>query len=103
MLSLLQGKIIMEDDLGLYYYPVLENKNIRVYVRRGFDDIEFRLWNADDKNLWNDHGWVEWNAIQQAARLYREEKREGKPPVEFYDIEIAKRLLKDALGDHLSV
>ena len=87
----------MQDDRGLYYYPILENKKIRMYVRAGSDDIEFRMWNADDQGLWDEHGWVEWAAIQQAAELYHKERKEGKPPIHLYDIEIAKRLLKDSL------
>ncbi|OEU76972.1 MAG: hypothetical protein BA864_06830 [Desulfuromonadales bacterium C00003093] len=86
----------MRDDLGFYYYPILENKNIRMYVRAGVGDVEFRMWNAEDQGMWDEHGWVEWSAIQQAAELYREEGRKGKPPLHLYDPEIAKRLLKDA-------
>lgn len=85
----------MQDDLGFYYYPILENKKIRMYVRAGVGDVEFRLWNVEDQGMWDEHGWVEWSAIQQAAELYREEGRKGKPPLHLYDLEIAKRLLKD--------
>ena len=86
----------MQDKLGLYYNPILENKNIRMYVRAGSDNVEFRMWNADDPGMWDDHGWIEWPAIQQAGDLYKEEGR-GKPPIHLYDIEIAERLLKDSL------
>jgi hypothetical protein len=73
---------VVQDELGLYYHPILENKKIRMYVRAGSDNIEFRMWNADDP--------------QQAADFYKEEGR-GKPPLHLYDIEIAERLLKDSL------
>ncbi len=85
----------MKDKLGVYYYPVLENKNLRMYVRLGKDDIEFRLWDNNDQKLWEEHGWVPWTAIQQAAELYKKEERQGSPPIHLYDIEIAIRLLKD--------
>jgi len=85
----------VQDELGLYYNPILENKKIRMYVRTGSDDIEFRMWNADDSGMWDDHGWVEWAAIKQAADFYKEDGRE--PPLHLYDIEIAERLLKDSL------
>jgi hypothetical protein len=86
----------VQDELGLYYNPILENKKIRMYVQSGSDNIEFRMWNADDPGMWDDHGWVEWPAIQQAADFYKKEGR-GKPPLHLYDIEIAERLLKDSL------
>ena len=85
----------MKDKLGIYYYPVLENKNLRMYVRLGSDDVEFRMWDSNDKSLWEEHGWVPWTAIQQAAELYKKEARKGAPPIHLYDIEIAIRLLKD--------
>ncbi len=84
----------MKDKRGIYYYPVLENKDIRMYVRLGQDDVEFRLWDSKDEGLWEEHGWVPWQAILQAAQMYKEE-RNGKPPLHLYDIEIAIRLLKD--------
>ncbi len=85
----------MKDKQGVYYYPVLENKNLRMYVRLGSDDVEFRMWDSNDKSLWEEHGWVPWTAIQQAAELYKKEGRKGAPPIHLYDIEIAIRLLKD--------
>ncbi len=85
----------MKDDRGLYYYPVLENKNLRMYVRLNKEDIEFRLWDQGDETLWEEHGWLPWTAISQAAELYEKEGRSGKPPTHLYDIEVAIRLLKD--------
>ncbi len=87
----------MKDKQGVYYYPVLENKNLRMYVRLGSDDVEFRMWDSNDKSLWDEHGWVPWTAIQQAAELYKKERRKGAPPIHLYDIDIAIRLLKDEL------
>lgn len=86
----------MQDELGIYYHPIIENKKIRMYVRAGSDNIEFRMWNADDPKLWDEHGWVEWPAMQQIADFYKKDGR-GEFPLHLYDIEIAKRLLKDSL------
>ena len=85
----------MKDSRGVYYYPLLENKNLRMYVRLGSSDVEFRLWDGNDESLWEEHGWVPYQAIQQAAELYEKEGRGNKPPIHLYDIEIAIRLLKD--------
>ena len=73
-----------------------------MYVRPGIEEIEFRMWDQDDKSLWEEHGWVPWSAIQQAAELYRSEKRQGLPPLHMYDIEIAKRLIRDFVADDLN-
>ncbi|RUM90514.1 MAG: hypothetical protein DSZ23_01940 [Thermodesulfatator sp.] len=85
----------MKDNRGLYYYPVLENKNLRMYVRVNKDEIEFRLWDQNDKSLWDEHGWIPWTAINQAAEIYEKEGRKGKPPTHLYDIEVAIRIIRD--------
>ncbi len=89
----------MKDSRGLYYYPVLQNKNLRMYVRLSEDDIEFRLWDNEDPSLWDEHGWLPWTAINQAAEVYEKENRKGKPPLQLYDIELAIRLLRDHVKD----
>ena len=86
----------MQDELGLYYYPVPQNKKIRMYVRKAGDEIEFRMWDSDDPALWEEHAWVCWTVIQKAAELYRKEKRSGVPPVHLYEPEIARQLIADA-------
>ena len=94
-LPIVNGKVNaeMKDDRGLYYYPNPANKQVRTYVRRVEGAIWFRLWNAQDPDLWEAHGWIPWEAIQKAAALY-----EGKTfdPRQAYDIELAKALLEDA-------
>ena len=92
------GKYV-KDAKGLFYYPVLENKKLRMYVRLGDNDIEFRLWDQDDDTLWEDHGWLPWKAILQAVELYKKVGRKGRPPLHLYDIQIAIRLLKDDLRE----
>jgi hypothetical protein len=49
--------------------------------------------NEDDPSVWNDHGWVPYDAIQQAQVLYN--KRSGFDPNRAYDIQIAKVLVRD--------
>ncbi len=83
----------MKDKIGIYYYPVPENKRVRMYVRAKNKDIEFRMKNEDDPSVWNDHGWVPYGAIQQAQVLY--EKRGRFDPNRAYDIQIAKVLIRD--------
>ena len=85
----------MRDDRGIYYYPLLSNKTIRMYVRPVEEDVEFRLWDSDNPETWEHHNWIPWSAIQQAAELYRREKQGGGPPLHLYDIEVAVRLIRD--------
>lgn len=85
----------MHDDRGIYYYPLLGQKNIRMYVRPVKDDVEFRAWDSDNPDTWEHHGWLPWSAIRQAAELYKKEKSGGAPPMHLYDIEIAVRLIRD--------
>ncbi|MCP4748271.1 MAG: hypothetical protein GY874_19360 [Desulfobacteraceae bacterium] len=83
----------MKDNKGLYYYPFISNKKVRVYVRNGHDDIEFRLWNQDDPGMWEQHGWAPYAAIEQAMSMY---KGGGFDPKTTYDLSLARSLLKDA-------
>lgn len=80
----------MKDDKGLYYYPYPGNKGTRMYVRETGEGVSFRLWQADDPKLWEEHGWIPYDAILQAASMY-----EGKfNPNEAYNIDIARELLR---------
>jgi len=89
----------MKDDRGLYYYPFPANKRVRMYVRRGGDGIEFRLWNQDDEQLWDEHGWVPYDAILQAQAHYQ-----GGPfdPKAAYDPRLAKSLIEENDADPLN-
>ena len=82
----------MKDDKGLYYYPYPLNKRVRVYVRETAGEICFRMWNADDPELWEEHDWVPYGAIKQAAGIYQ-----GKDfdPKQVYDIQVAQALIKE--------
>jgi hypothetical protein len=82
----------MKDNKGLYYYPNANNKKIRMYVQRQNQQVFFRLWSQDDPKLYDQHGWVPYEAILAAADLY-----EGKAfdPKSAYDIDLAEALLKE--------
>jgi hypothetical protein len=49
------------------------------------------MWNSEDSDLWDQHGWVPYGAIREASKIY-----EGNSidPQQAYDIEIAQALLK---------
>ncbi len=83
----------MKDDLGKYYYPFPQNKKVRMYVQEIDGMVQFRLWNSDDAKLWDDHGWIPYDAIQQAAAMY--ERKNAFNPNQAYDLDIAKALLKE--------
>ncbi|MFZ1986218.1 MAG: hypothetical protein WAU91_17530 [Desulfatitalea sp.] len=82
----------MKDDRGLYYFPFPGNKHVRMYVRQGPEEIQFRMWNQDDPQMWESHGWVPHLAIVQALAFYK-----GGPfdPKKAYDLNLAKALLKE--------
>ncbi len=82
----------MKDKNGLYYYPNPFNKKFRMYVCLNGKDICFRMWNADDPMLWEEHGWVPYGAIEKATAMYTGDTLD---PKQAYDIDIARALLKE--------
>jgi hypothetical protein len=82
----------MKDERGLYYYPSPGNHRVRMYVKAQGGVIWFRMWNADDPQLWEQHDWVPHGAILKAVEMYT-----GKnfDPRRAYDIEIAKALIAE--------
>ncbi len=80
----------MKDERGLYYYPSPGNPRVRMYVREGEGTIWFRLWSADDPELWRQHDWVPYGAILKAAEMYT---GRAFDPRRAYDIEVARALL----------
>lgn len=82
----------MRDKIGLYYYPFPANKNVRMYVRAKDGAIWFRLWNADDAALWDEHGWVAYEAVKQAQAIY---DGSSFDPDQAYDLQIAKALIDE--------
>jgi hypothetical protein len=87
----------MKDDQGLYYYPAPQNKRIRMYVRQRFGSVEFRMKNDDLPEVWERHGWVSFDELQQAAAKYKERGRELNPML-LYDLDVATKLLRDEGG-----
>ena len=83
----------MKDQHGIYYYPIPENKRVKMYIRENDGVIEFRLHNENDPQLWEQHGWISYQAVQQAAKMY--EGKGLKDPDKLYDFKVAQRLLED--------
>ena len=82
----------MKDQRGRFYYPFPQNKRVRMYVRPGQGEPEFRLWNQDDDQLWKSHGWVPYSAIVEAKKMY---KGGGFDPDAAYDIDAANALINE--------
>jgi len=83
----------MKDDRGLYYFPFPQNKSVRMYVRENEGAVWFRLWNADDSKLWDEHGWVPYQAIKQAEVMY---DGDDFDPVKAYDLLAATALIDES-------
>lgn len=85
---------VMKDELGLYYHARAGDPGLRVYVRRGAaGEVEFRLWNALDPQVWERHPWLPCSVIRAAAELYQAERDPNVNPALLYDINIARALL----------
>lgn len=82
----------MKDDRGLYYYPSLQNKKTRMYVRKNGDVVEFRLWSAENPEIWERHDWIPRHVAEMAMQYY---KTKDRNPLGLYDLDIARRLLAD--------
>jgi hypothetical protein len=83
----------MKDGYGVYYYPFPDNRRVRMYVKSEQDSIFFRLWSADDPDLWTEHGWVPYEAVKKAIRLYSGRRFN---PSQAYDPVIARAVLREA-------
>lgn len=84
----------MKDQRGHYYYPFPENKRVRMYVQQVGPEICFRMWNADDPQMWEQHGWVPYGAVQQASGMFR--RKDKFDPQRAYDLDIARTLLRES-------
>jgi hypothetical protein len=82
----------MKDDRGLYYYPSLQSKNTRMYVRKNGTTIEFRLWSSEDPRVWDRHEWIPRDVAEKAMQHYA---TKGRNPLALYDLDIASRLIAD--------
>lgn len=85
----------MKDDNGLYYYPSLQSRETRMYVRQSVDGVEFRLWSSSNPEIWERHGWVPYEAVVQASAMYKEERDSNRNPLGLYDLDVAKKLIKE--------
>lgn len=63
-----------------------------MYVRQSGSTVEFRMWSADDPGLWEQHGWVAWEAIKQASAMY---SGKGFDPEQAYDMRLARALIRE--------
>ena len=79
----------------MYYFPNAADHRARMYVRRG-EDVQFRLWQADHPDVWDRHQWLDLRVIEDAARLYREERNADADPLKLYDAAVARALLEEA-------
>ena len=82
----------MKDQRGLYYFPFPQNKRIRMYVREKDEVVWFRLWNADEPRLWDEHGWIPYGAVKRAESMYQGKKFD---PGQAYDLQLALALIKE--------
>lgn len=84
----------MRDELGLYYYPSLQTKDTRMYVRENNGVIEFRLWSRENSEIWERHEWLPYDVIEKASELYKEQGSD-RNPLALYDLNVAKKLIQD--------
>ena len=82
----------MRDEKGLFYFPFPQNKKVRMYVREKDDIIWFRLLNADEPRLWDEHGWVPYGAVKRAESMYQGQKFD---PRQAYDLQLALALIEE--------
>ena len=84
----------MKDQRGHYYYPFPENKRVRMYVQQVGPEVCFRMWNADDPEMWEKHGWVPYGAVQEASGMFK--RRDKFDPQRAYDLDLALTLLRES-------
>ncbi|RLC32399.1 MAG: hypothetical protein DRH32_02910 [Deltaproteobacteria bacterium] len=84
----------MKDKRGLYYYPFPQNKRVRMYVDQQHGEIVFRMWNEDDAELWEEHGWVAYRAIKLASEMYGGGEKAFDPD-RAYDMDAARALIRE--------
>jgi hypothetical protein len=63
-----------------------------MYVQATGNDILFRMWNSDDPEMWEKHGWIPYSAVTQAAGMY---DKKNFDPMQAYDIHVARELLSE--------
>lgn len=83
----------MKDEKGLYYHPDPSDHGTRVYVRESAEGVVFRLWRLDRPEVWERHEWLSYDVVSAAAAMYKE-RGSGADPLSFYDMNVARALLK---------
>lgn len=63
-----------------------------MYIRKTGREICFRMWNSEDPKMWEEHEWVPYEAIKQAAAIY---KRKSFDPGMAYDMDTARALIRE--------
>ena len=53
---------------------------------------KFRLWNADEPQLWDEHGWIPYQAVKRAESMYQGKKFD---PGQAYDLQLALALIEE--------
>lgn len=87
----------MKDERGLYYFPNAADHRAACTcgaVRTAA--WQFRLWQSDHPEVWDRHQWLDLQVIEDAARLYREERNADADPLKLYDAAVARALLEEA-------
>lgn len=88
----------MKDERGLYYYPSMQSRDVRMYVRQGeTGGIEFRMWNRGRAEVWERHEWIPLDVVRTAARMYTAQNKD-RNPLGLYDEAIAQRLLDEEMN-----
>lgn len=86
----------MRDEKGFYYFPILEDKQVRMYVRRNSaGEIEYRMWEAQHPEVWEDHQWLTRSLVAQFQEFYQKNRKGKTNPLALYDEKIAEALLKN--------
>ena len=88
----------MKDERGLYYYPSMQDRATRMYVREnGNGEIEFRLWNSKAPELWDRHHWITRDVVEAAVPHYqgRSDDHKKRNPLSLYDEDVARRLIDE--------
>jgi hypothetical protein len=86
----------MQDKQGVFYYPLPQNKTVKMYVRENNGVVEFRLHNEQDPGLYEEHGWITHEMARQASQMYT---GKGRDPLSLYDIDAAMAALKQARSE----
>lgn len=84
----------MKDERGLFYYPSLQTRDTKMYVRENEGSIEFRLWSNDNPIIWDKHEWLPYDVIMEAAEEYKK-RSSDRNPLSLYDLNVAQQLIKE--------